>query len=177
VSSVSATRASCFVRIWAQAIPPHIDYVGPQWDFLPPPVDRGGQFMRAQFDRVRPVENHYRSLAVQLVDRGITSLQGGTRAFRDVYIFRCVYSRMPDGGGAAKRRAVEQGGGGGVFAWRRSCGICGAQPILWRRFGVSGRWGQQFPSRAVDKGAGHLYHFCVSGRVCGRLAQLVRAHA
>ena len=38
-----------FVRIWAQAVPPHIDYVGPQWDFLPPPVDPEGQIMRAVF--------------------------------------------------------------------------------------------------------------------------------
>ena len=38
-----------FVRIWAQAVPPHIDYVGPQWDFLPPPVDPEGPIMRAVY--------------------------------------------------------------------------------------------------------------------------------
>ena len=38
-----------FVRIWAQAVPPHIDYVGSQWDFLPPPVDPEGPIMRAVY--------------------------------------------------------------------------------------------------------------------------------
>jgi hypothetical protein len=38
-----------FVGIAIQAVPPHIDYVGPQWDFLPPPVDPDGDVMRAVF--------------------------------------------------------------------------------------------------------------------------------
>src|SRR5260370_31584882 len=32
-----------------QGAPPHIDYVGPQWDFLPPAVDPNGETMRAVF--------------------------------------------------------------------------------------------------------------------------------
>jgi hypothetical protein len=38
-----------FVRILGQGAPPHIDYVGPQWDFLPPPVDPNGSVIRAVF--------------------------------------------------------------------------------------------------------------------------------
>ena len=38
-----------FIDIFAQGVPPHIDYVGPQWDFLPPPVDPEGETMRAVF--------------------------------------------------------------------------------------------------------------------------------
>lgn len=38
-----------FVEIWVQAVPPHIDYTGPEWDFLPPPVDPQGEIMRAVF--------------------------------------------------------------------------------------------------------------------------------
>jgi len=36
-----------FVDVLIQGVPPHIDYVGPQWDFLPPPVDPDGAVMRA----------------------------------------------------------------------------------------------------------------------------------
>lgn len=38
-----------FVDILIQGVPPHIDYVGPQWEFLPAPVDPDGEFMRAVF--------------------------------------------------------------------------------------------------------------------------------
>jgi hypothetical protein len=38
-----------FVRILIQGVPPHIDYVGPTWEFLPPPVDPEGSVMRAVF--------------------------------------------------------------------------------------------------------------------------------
>jgi hypothetical protein len=27
-----------FVRVWIQGVPAHIDYTGPEWAFLPPPV-------------------------------------------------------------------------------------------------------------------------------------------
>jgi len=37
-----------FVDILIQGVPPHIDYVGPQWEFLPP-VDPDGCVMRAVF--------------------------------------------------------------------------------------------------------------------------------
>jgi hypothetical protein len=36
-----------FVHILIQGVPPHIDDVGPAWDFLPPPVDPDGSLMRA----------------------------------------------------------------------------------------------------------------------------------
>src|SRR5271154_2612943 len=38
-----------FVAILIQGVPPHIDYTGPDWDFLPPPVDPEGSVMRAVF--------------------------------------------------------------------------------------------------------------------------------
>jgi hypothetical protein len=38
-----------FIDILVQGVPPHIDYVGPQWDFLPAPVDPNGISMRAVF--------------------------------------------------------------------------------------------------------------------------------
>jgi hypothetical protein len=38
-----------FIDVVVQGVPPHIDYVGPQWDFLPPPVDPNGTSMRAVF--------------------------------------------------------------------------------------------------------------------------------
>ena len=38
-----------FVDVLIQGVPPHIDYVGPQWEFLPPPVDPDGTTMRAVF--------------------------------------------------------------------------------------------------------------------------------
>ena len=38
-----------FVTIYAQEVPPHINYVGPQWDFLPPPVNPEGATPRAVF--------------------------------------------------------------------------------------------------------------------------------
>jgi hypothetical protein len=38
-----------FVAILIQGVPAHIDYVGAQWDFLPPPVDPEGSTMRAVF--------------------------------------------------------------------------------------------------------------------------------
>jgi hypothetical protein len=37
------------MEILIQAVPPHIDYVGPQWEFLPPPVDPEGILYRAVF--------------------------------------------------------------------------------------------------------------------------------
>src|SRR5436190_23858581 len=37
------------VRIFVQGVPPHIDYVGTGWEFLPPPVDPEGKTMRAVF--------------------------------------------------------------------------------------------------------------------------------
>ena len=36
-----------FVDILIQGVPPHIDYVGKEWEFLPPPVDPSGSVMRA----------------------------------------------------------------------------------------------------------------------------------
>lgn len=38
-----------FVDILVQGVPPHIDNVGPAWEFLPPPVDPDGTLMRAVF--------------------------------------------------------------------------------------------------------------------------------
>jgi hypothetical protein len=38
-----------FVHLLIQGVPPHIDYVGPDWEFLPPPVDPEGSVMRAVF--------------------------------------------------------------------------------------------------------------------------------
>ncbi len=38
-----------FVVIFIQAVPSHIDYIGPDWDFLPPPVDPEGDTPRAVF--------------------------------------------------------------------------------------------------------------------------------
>lgn len=38
-----------FVDILVQGVPPHIDHVGPAWDFLPPPVHPEGTVMRAVF--------------------------------------------------------------------------------------------------------------------------------
>lgn len=38
-----------FVDILVQGVPPHIDYVGDGWEFLPPPVDPEGSVMRAVF--------------------------------------------------------------------------------------------------------------------------------
>lgn len=38
-----------YVEIFIQAVPPHIVDVGPQWDFLPPPVDPDGHRYRAVF--------------------------------------------------------------------------------------------------------------------------------
>jgi len=38
-----------FVDILVQGVPAHIDYVGPEWEFLPPPVDPDGTFVRAVF--------------------------------------------------------------------------------------------------------------------------------
>jgi hypothetical protein len=35
------------IEILIQAVPPHIDDTGPQWDFLPPPVDPDDQTHRA----------------------------------------------------------------------------------------------------------------------------------
>ncbi len=35
------------VHILIQSVPPHIDYVGSEWDFLPPPVGTDGPTMRA----------------------------------------------------------------------------------------------------------------------------------
>jgi hypothetical protein len=37
------------IEIMIQAVPPHIDDTGPQWDFLPPPVDPDGETFRAVF--------------------------------------------------------------------------------------------------------------------------------
>ena len=38
-----------FLDILVQGVPPHIDDVGPAWEFLPPPVDPEGTLMRAVF--------------------------------------------------------------------------------------------------------------------------------
>jgi hypothetical protein len=38
-----------FVDIFVQGVPPHIDFVGSQWDVLPPPVDPDGTSIRAVF--------------------------------------------------------------------------------------------------------------------------------
>jgi hypothetical protein len=38
-----------FIDILVQGVPPHIDYVGEGWEFLPPPVDPEGSVMRAVF--------------------------------------------------------------------------------------------------------------------------------
>jgi hypothetical protein len=38
-----------FVDVLVQGVPPHIDYAGDAWDFLPPPVDPSGTTMRAVF--------------------------------------------------------------------------------------------------------------------------------
>ena len=38
-----------FVHILIQGVPPQIDYVGPAWEFLPPPVDPHGSEMCAVF--------------------------------------------------------------------------------------------------------------------------------
>ena len=35
------------IEIIVQAVPPHIGHTGPEWDFLPPPVDPDGQVFRA----------------------------------------------------------------------------------------------------------------------------------
>jgi hypothetical protein len=37
------------VEIFVQGVPPHIEYTGPEWAFLPPPVDPDGALMRAVF--------------------------------------------------------------------------------------------------------------------------------
>ena len=38
-----------YVEIYVQGVPAHIDYIGPAWDFLPPPVHPDGNTMRAVF--------------------------------------------------------------------------------------------------------------------------------
>lgn len=38
-----------FVAILVQGVPPHVDDVGPAWDFLPPPVDPEGSVQRAVY--------------------------------------------------------------------------------------------------------------------------------
>ena len=38
-----------FVDIFVQGVPAHIDYVGPEWVFLPPPIDPESEQMRAVF--------------------------------------------------------------------------------------------------------------------------------
>jgi hypothetical protein len=38
-----------FTELVIQAVPPHIDYTGRDWEFLPPPVDPEGESMRAVF--------------------------------------------------------------------------------------------------------------------------------
>jgi hypothetical protein len=37
------------IEIMIQGVPPHIDYTGDAWAFLPPPVDPDGETMRAVF--------------------------------------------------------------------------------------------------------------------------------
>lgn len=37
------------IHILVQGVPPHIEYAGPDWAFLPPPVDPDGPLMRAIF--------------------------------------------------------------------------------------------------------------------------------
>lgn len=36
-----------YVQLIIQSVPPHIDATGPEWDFLPPPVDPYGETPRA----------------------------------------------------------------------------------------------------------------------------------
>jgi hypothetical protein len=38
-----------FVDILIQGVPAHMDHVGPQWEFLPPPIDPDSTSMRAVF--------------------------------------------------------------------------------------------------------------------------------
>jgi hypothetical protein len=38
-----------YIELLIQAVPPHIVETGPQWDFLPPPVDPNGRLYRAVF--------------------------------------------------------------------------------------------------------------------------------
>jgi hypothetical protein len=38
-----------YFEIFIQGVPPHIDDVGPDWDFLPPPVDPNGSLYRCVF--------------------------------------------------------------------------------------------------------------------------------
>jgi len=38
-----------FVEILIQGVPPHIEYTGPKWEFLPLPIDPEGTTMRAVF--------------------------------------------------------------------------------------------------------------------------------
>ena len=35
------------IDLYAQAVPAHVDYTGPEWEFLPPPVPPDGQTPRA----------------------------------------------------------------------------------------------------------------------------------
>lgn len=47
--SVKRFDDNVYREIFIQAVPPHIVDVGPQWDFLPPPVDPDGHCYRAVF--------------------------------------------------------------------------------------------------------------------------------
>lgn len=35
------------VNIWIQGVPAHINYEGPEWEWLPPPIPENSDFMRA----------------------------------------------------------------------------------------------------------------------------------
>ena len=42
-----------YIEILIQAVPPHIEDIGPNWDFLPPPIDPNSRAYRAVFFVVR----------------------------------------------------------------------------------------------------------------------------
>lgn len=49
VCTHSGPKIDNYHEIFIQGVPPHIDYVGEKWGFLPPPVDENGPLMRAVF--------------------------------------------------------------------------------------------------------------------------------
>lgn len=63
------------IEIFAQAVPAHIDYTGPQWDFLPPPVDPEGNIPRAVFF-VEPTDGKGTERCGQEYVRPILALTG-----------------------------------------------------------------------------------------------------
>ena len=40
-------KSATWVRVWCQSVPPHIDYSGEIWDWLPPPVPETCEYPRA----------------------------------------------------------------------------------------------------------------------------------